>query len=546
MSKSVELNTYTKKERNAYLAGLAGQNIMYNIISQTFSYYLQFVLAIPAGIVGGILAVLKVWDGINDPVMGHIIDRTRTKWGKCRPYLIFLPVPIFFVTMFCFLNGFYDTSLPSTALRNIAVVAWAALAYFLWDILYTAGDVPLWGITALMTESDKDRIKLLSLARIFAGVGSAVALLSIQSVSFALRDALVPFFDTPIKAERAGFILSALIFAVVGTALFQLTGLMTRERITPSPEKNSLFDSFKVMYKNKPFRQLMISGILASPKQLITIAAFPLVSYYYANKDGALNTLYIAILGGSVMIGAFVATALTPKILQKVSKKDLYNYSNLFGAIPFAAIMLLYMAAPYDMAKPFYIAVCFVLFFFAGASNGFTAVLTSLMIADAVDYEEYRTGIRTDGVFFAGQSFITKLTTGLATIVSGIAYAVVGFSDANVEKINAYISAGGIARENPEFQPYMFIMFFLVSVPPLIGSLLMVIPTWKYALSDERHKQILAELNEKRHAARMAAEAQESVAELAAEAKESDAEIIETLTEEPQENTEAVTQENNE
>ena len=177
MSKSVELNTYTKKERNAYLAGLAGQNIMYNIISQTFSYYLQFVLAIPAGIVGGILAVLKVWDGINDPVMGHIIDRTRTKWGKCRPYLIFVPVPIFFVTMFCFLNGFYDTSLPSTALRNIAVVAWAALAYFLWDILYTAGDVPLWGITALMTESDKDRIKLLSLARIFAGVGSAVALL---------------------------------------------------------------------------------------------------------------------------------------------------------------------------------------------------------------------------------------------------------------------------------------------------------------------------------------------------------------------------------
>jgi Na+/melibiose symporter-like transporter len=110
MNESVKVNTYTKKERNAYLAGLAGQNVIYNIIGQTFSYFLQFVLLIPAATVSAILAVLKVWDGINDPIMGHIIDRTRTKWGKCRPYLLYTPIPIFFVTMFCFLNGFYDTA----------------------------------------------------------------------------------------------------------------------------------------------------------------------------------------------------------------------------------------------------------------------------------------------------------------------------------------------------------------------------------------------------------------------------------------------------
>ena len=130
------------------------------------------------------------------------------------------------------------------------------------------------------------------------------------------------------------------------------------------------------------------------------------------------------------------------------------------------------------------------------------------MIADAVDYEEYRTGIRTDGVFFAGQSFITKLTTGLATIISGIAYSIVKFSDANVQVVNDYIAAGGLARENPEFQPYMFVLFFLVSIPPLIGSLLMVIPTWKYALSDEEHRRILDELNIRRHQARLKAEAE--------------------------------------
>ena len=159
--------------------------------------------------------------------------------------------------------------------------------------------------------------------------------------------------------------------------------------------------------------------------------------------------LSTAILGS--MIGLLNVTALTPKILQKVSKKDLYNYSNLFGAIPYAAIMLLYMAAPYDMAKPFYIAVCFVLFFFAGASNGFTAVLTSLMIADAVDYEEYRTGIRTDGVFFAGQSFITKLTRSCNHSQRHLCVA----GSQPIRKINAYGAA--IARDPRD--AHMFIMF---------------------------------------------------------------------------------------
>ena len=319
MNESVKVNTYTKKERNAYLAGLAGQNIMYNIIGQTFSYFLQFVILIPAGIVGAMLAVLKVWDGINDPIMGHIIDRTRTN-GVVQTLSALYPHTHFLCYNVLFPNGFYDTAAESVTMHNFMVVARAHCILYV-GYLYTAGDVPLWGITALMTESDKDRIKLLSLARIFAGVGSGIALLSIQSVSLSLGEMLRPYFGSTMKAERMGFFLGALIFAVVGTALFQLAGIFTRERIAPSPEKNSLIDSFKIMYKNKPFFQLMLSGILASPKQLITIAAFPLISYYYANKDGLLNTLYIAVLGGSVLISGFIATALTPKILKQSAKR---------------------------------------------------------------------------------------------------------------------------------------------------------------------------------------------------------------------------------
>ena len=121
------------------------------------------------------------------------------------------------------------------------------------------------------------------------------------------------------------------------------------------------------------------------------------------------------------------------------------------------------------------------------------------MIADAVDYEEYCSGIRPDGVFFAGLTFIGKLCTGIATIISGIAYTVVGFSDAKVGELNTFIANGGIPRLNSKYDSYMMILFFLVSIPPAIGGILSVIPTWRYALSDEEHTRILGQLNERRH-----------------------------------------------
>ena len=140
-----------------------------------------------------------------------------------------------------------------------------------------------------------------------------------------------------------------------------------------------------------------------------------------------------------------------------------------------------------------------ILFVFAGASIGLTNVLQSLMIADCVDYEEYVNGTRPDGVFFSGQTFIAKLTSGIATIISGIVYAIAGFSDERVAEVNAFINAGGIPKDAVPYEGLMMILFLLVSVPPAISCLLAVIPTWKYCLDDDEHNRILAELNRRRH-----------------------------------------------
>ena len=158
------MNTYTKKERNMYLIGLMGQNVIYNIIATGMVFYFQSVIFIPAIAISVIMGVARIWDAINDPMMGTIVDRTRTKWGKCRPYLFFVPGIVMITTFLTFVNGQYSTSNPAST--NAIIIGWAAFSYILWGMTYTAGDIPIWGITSLMTESEKDRANILSLARI--------------------------------------------------------------------------------------------------------------------------------------------------------------------------------------------------------------------------------------------------------------------------------------------------------------------------------------------------------------------------------------------
>ncbi|NCA67489.1 MAG: hypothetical protein EOM87_05440 [Clostridia bacterium] len=511
------LKTYTRGEKNIYLASMAGQNIMYNIVGACLMYYLQFTLLIPALAVSLIFAFARIWDAFNDPIMGTFVDRTRTKFGKCRPYLMIVPIPIMIITVLCFTSfGFYDVSSNPDKLLNAGLITWAAFTYILWGMIYTIGDIPLWGITALMTESDKDRNKLLSLARIFGGIGGGVVLLSMQSMALATGNMLSQSGNmSSANGERWGFLIVAAILAVVGTALFQLVGFKVREKIPPSDKKNSLKENIKVIAKNKPFSQILLSGVLGSTKSLIMLAAIPLVTYYFASKNPMLALIYLALLGGGMFIGQFAGMAMTPNLLKIASKKNLYNWSNLLSILPYILIFVAYMIAPHSLTAGGWVAVCFVLFLIAGGTGGVTTVLQSTMIADCVDYEEYKSGTRPDALFFSGQTFIVKLQSGIATILAGVAYTIVRFSDARVAEVNEYISAGGIPRLTGDYTPFMMILFFIVSIPPALGCLLSVIPTWKYALDDKEHKRILAVLNERR--AEKAAIAQKAEADAASE-----------------------------
>lgn len=544
-NKKVFKKTMSKKEMYAFLIGMLGQNIIYNITGSSLTYFFQFTLLIPAGIVAAMVAAARVFDALNDPIMGTIVDRTRSRWGKCRPYLIFVPLPIMVITILNFTNfGFYGDAENSVS-RNVLIAGWAGIMYILWGIAYTVGDIPLWGLTALLTEDDVQRNKLMGLARIVGGIGGGIVMLAMQPMALAIGNALAgkygvrlagsqaawdsliahqenmkELFSTLLAAgtkyedarkqslstvspiiaqatrqgERIGFLISSAIFAILGSALFQVVGLGTREKIAPSEEKYSLIDNFKIMWRNKPFRKIMISGIVGSPKMLLMLAAMPLITYYFASKSPVMALLYMIILGGALFAGNLGVMAFVPKLNEKYSKKNLYLWGNAIGIPPYLGVFFMYLIDPTNLVAWYWIIIAAILFFFAGISTGLTLVVQTYMIADCVDYEEHERNVRPDGVFFSGQTFIAKITMGIATLLSGLIYEIYGFTDANVNKVNAYVSAGQQPRLVPEFAPYMKALFIMVSIPPAIGCLLSILPMINYPLTDKKSKEILEAL----------------------------------------------------
>lgn len=498
--------TYTKKEAAGFLVGMFGQNLIYNIVATGLYFYFQNVICLPAMALGWIMTIARIWDAINDPMMGTIVDKTHSKWGKCRPYLIIFPAIIGLVTILTFLNGNYATA--DTTTQKVLIVAWAAISYIAWGMCFTVCDIPLWGITSLMTEDENDRSKILGLARMVAGVGG-IGVLVVQ-----IAQAVAGAFGGDMQK---GFIVTVIIMTVVATILFEFAGLFTKERVDKSEKSYTFKENFKIMFGNKPFRQILISGILRSPIQLLMIVAMTLVTYYYANgnimnilvynDDGSLAGINVKILIGlgcvaaGLFVGQFVAMGVTPLIIKKVEKKTLYNVYSIAGAVPYALIFVFYKVSGGDLTTTFWSIIIGICMLFGSAAFGGINVLQSVMIADCVDYEEYYNGVRTDGVFFSGQSFITKLAAGISTIVSSAVYAIVGYSGANVDKLNKAIENGasfltydggtGVGK-------YAEAMFFLISIPPAIGMILSAIPTLKYAMTDAEHKEMLSELISRR------------------------------------------------
>jgi Na+/melibiose symporter-like transporter len=539
-----------------YLVGMMGQNMIYNIIGTGLYFYFQSVIFIPAMAISIFMAVARVWDAINDPMMGTFVDRTNTKWGKCRPYLLFSPAVIMVITILTFCNGMYSSA--NTPGKNALIVGWAAVSYILWGMCYTVGDIPLWGVTSRMTEVEKDRASILSLARIAAGLGGGVVLLTINPLSQALGQKLESAAGSALKGQQMGFIIVAVILTVIGCGMFQMTGVFVRERVPSAEQKFGFKENFKIMWGNKPFRNQLISGVLRSPIQILLSVAMTLMSYYYGNYFGD-YMLYMIVIAASVLgstmvtanqcadyignyiiiqnytdfrqifmdflpgaqstlvpnvdaaaaydfwiprgtivttltvaigVGMVPAMAIFPLLRKKFSLKQIYIGSALFG---FAVHGLCYVILAQDVTK-INIFILWIFLFLMGLPLGIYNVITYALIADSIDYLEWKTGERQEGVCFAFQTFLSKVNAAIATFVFGQLLAQTDFKA--VDKSLVDNAGRQIFFEQSGSTQKMLLA--LVTIVPAVGFILTIIPMFFNKYTGKVKAQAQAELEAKR------------------------------------------------
>jgi Na+/melibiose symporter-like transporter len=312
---------------------------------------------------------------------------------------------------------------------------------------------------------------------------------------------------------------------LLGAITFQLVGIFCRERIAPSREKNGVVANFKMMLRNKPYRQLLLSGILGGTRNLTLLVTMSVVTFYFAAKDPTLFIVYLVLLGGGLFGGMALVTVFVPKLLGRFSRKKLYNFSNIAELPANLLIFLFFMIKPDGLTLWYFmlpLAACFTV---KGVCMGLYSTLQTIMIGDCVDYEEHTNNVRPDAVFFSGQTFLVKIGTSFSNGIYFLLRSLVGYSDENARQVQAYADSGektiretigsdffgtvgrffrggmgatgqvvqtGLQITNDQLFIFIGVMFFCMSVLPAIGNILGLLPTLHYTLDDAECEKVHA------------------------------------------------------
>ena len=420
---SSDKNSMQSKEVVSYsIAGL-GQNIICQLVTTFFMYYLTTACGIDdSGIMylAYMFLFARLFDAFNDPIMGTIVDRTKSKWGKMRPYLLFSPIQIAIFTVLLF------TTLPGDVSQT-AKLAYSTVIYLLWGIAYTSVDVPYWGLASSMTSDTNKRNTMLTVARLFCTVGSGLVSVVIPIITGAL--------DPDPSILRTAYLIIAIVSVLIAVPPFFLGFKNTKERFfEANKEKESLKDNIKLLFKNKPILLMIAIGVVGSLRTIYMTTAL-----YYATVNLG-NGALAAAMFMLVVPGGLLATLMTPYLSKKFGKRNVFLWSHVIGG---ALLVLLYFIGLKTNGTSTAAQIAFyIIIIIAGIPSGFSNILTYSMIGDSIDYLEDKTGKRAEGICYAMQTLISKIGMALTAFVTLLVLGKAGY---------ATVTAGGeLIPSSPE------------------------------------------------------------------------------------------------
>ena len=554
------------KEGISYSLCGFGQNLVCTVIGSYLTVFMTDAIGFSALAVALLMLFARLFDAFNDPIMGSVVDRTRTKWGKCRPYMKWMAFPIAAMTVICFLPWF-----PATNGGFAAI----SVLYIIWGVLYTVADVPYWGLSTAMSNDTFRRGNLLTIARLFCTAGAGIVTVltpiitdavtsgdnaivnAIQSLMNALNggDEVVAgntaFFEmfkglnieqlqeriaalaATMSAEEYGelskafteinmnlgnigqsgsellvlrdaakasmmhdlrltYFIVAIVCCVIALPLFFLGYKNTIERNQSLDAPPSLKHNLKLLFKNKPLMLIVLSGIGGAARMLFTYTGGLYFAKYIMQKESMYSLFTMAIVPGGL-----IASLLVPYFTKKFGKKNTYIWSHIVGGV--AMLIAFLVGIIFDHGNYSSIATTVVLILalvIAGIPSGFGNILTYAMIGDTVEYLELKTGERAEGICFAMQTLMNKISMAVGAFVGVLAYYMAG------------VEAGNASAVTASGKDTMWTMLVLIAA---ISFFLTVIPLFFYKFNEKEQQAAVEEIKKRKLA--LAGEGSAEVAE---------------------------------
>lgn len=436
------------KEKVSFGLGDFSSNMVWGFVGSYLLFFYTDVALVPVAATGTLFLVARIIDAITDPIVGGFVDRTNTKFGRTKPYILFGIIPLAILLVLTF--SYFDFS-------DGGKIVYAYVTYILIGLAYTIVNVPYGSLMTLMTRDGQEKSQLSSL-RV---AGMALGNIFITALAMPLVNALGG------GNQQKGFTLTAVLFAIVGSIGFLIVVKNCKERYIETPttihQRVSIVDTYKHAFKNKPWLQTTLFALLMFVKIGVRVT---LTIYFclYVLKNPAM----VSILMPSMYVAMLASSLFTSKVLQKFGHRKANIYAMILFSLLYAALML------FEGNMTIFVIV----FFIASAINNISNGSVFGMIADSVDYNEWKFGHRAEGTLFAGYSFATKVGNALGAAAIGYILAFIGYNANNV---------------TPDVSNNIRMLFYFV---PIICSLLQAIVIAFYKL-DAQHPQIVKELSEK-------------------------------------------------
>lgn len=452
----------TVKEKVSYGLGAVGKDMVYMFSAAYVLYYYQDILGVSAIAMGIILLAARVFDAFNDPIMGVIVAKTRTKWGKFRPWLLIGTILNAVILYFMF-------AVPP-ALDGAGLVAYAAIAYILWGVTYTMMDIPYWSMIPAFTEGGKEREGLSTLARSCAGVGSAIiTIVTMPCVySFGQGD------------ERTGFKWFGLLVAAIFIVTITVTCANIKEKSTVAVDSPSVGQMFRALLSNDQAMAVVLTIVLINCSIYTTSNLVIYFFKYDFGGEGWRNsyTLFNT-FGGAMQILAMMI--LFPLIRKFLNALQVFYVSFAMAIIGYLTLLVLAFT---NMSNVF---LLFIPGFFIFSANGMLSVLTTIFLANTVDYGELKNNRRDESVIFSMQTFVVKLASGVAALIASVCLSVFHISEDTSEMLENVAGSSVVGLR------------MTMTILPIAGLLIAVILfRKKYILTEEKVQEIAEQVKEKR------------------------------------------------